>query len=166
MSQDIAHPLSQEYDHWHEVTRLRYQQFLQSVTALELNDAERHLRVFSKLLRAILEFSDFRLRELLDDSDLSLELVRADHLILGKTLVMVEDALSDLQKIENLQPEQLRSALVERLDLLVRLNNILNKHQIRQVELLFPLFEAKLPGEEATSLASKMNEVMQRAQPN
>ena len=166
MSQDITHPLSQEYDHWHEVTSLRYQQFLQSVTALEISEAERHLRVFSKLLRAILQFSDFRLRELLDDADRSLELVKADHLILSKTLMMVEDALSDLQKIENLQPDKLRSALVDRLDLLVRLNNILNKHQIRQVELLFPLFEAKLHTEEATSLASEMTEVMQRAQPN
>ena len=166
MPQDISHPLKHEYDHWHGVTSLRYNQFLQAITALELDDAARHLSVFSTLLRNILDFSDRRLHELIDESDQSYELIKADLLILTKTLVKVEDGVADLQKIEKCQPNDLRAELVDRLDLLVRLNNILNKHQIRQVELLFPLFEKKVLGQRATSLANEMTQVMQRALPN
>ena len=166
MPQDISHPLAHEYNHWHDVTSLRYNQFLQTITALKLVDAERHLKVFSTLLRNILEFSDRHLRELINESDQSFELIKADHLILTKTLIMVEDGLADLQKIEKHQPKKLRAALVDRLDLMVRLNNILNKHQIRQVDLLFPLFEEKLQRQKGTSLAEELTEVMQRALPN
>ena len=166
MSQEINHPLNHEYDHWHEVICLRYNHFLQAITALELEDAERHLKIFSNLLRNILDFSDHHLSKLIDDSDHAFELLKADHLILTKTLVMVEDGLAELKNVEREQRKKLRSALVDRLDLLVRLNNILNKHQIRQVELMFPLIEQIVQGEKAHSLTKEMTEVMQRALPN
>ncbi len=166
MHQEITHPLSNEYNHWHEVTGIRYHQFLQSITALELEDAERHLRVFSKLLKAIISFSEVRLEELVPGSDQSFELVRTDHLILGKTLDLVDNALTDLKTINDKNPASLRAELVNRLDVMVRLNNILNKHQLRQIELLFPLFEARLNKQKANFLADQMTEMMQRANPN
>ncbi|MGI9318190.1 MAG: hypothetical protein ACR2QW_12745 [bacterium] len=166
MSHPVIHPLNSEYDHWHEVTGLRYQQFLQSITALELDDAERHLQLFSKLLRSSIDFSDERLKELLEKTDQSFEMVKADHLILIRTMTLVENALVELQKIESISPTTLRAELVSRLDLLVRLSNILNKHQLRQIELLFPLFEAKISTAEANTLAVKLTEAMQQAQPN
>jgi hypothetical protein len=166
MHRETTHPLNREYKHWHAVTSLRYQQFLESITALELDDAERHLQVFSKLLKAIVNFSDVRLDDLMQGSDQSFELVKADHLILSKTLDLVDNALVDLKTINDNNPGALRTELVDRLDVMVRLNNILSKHQLRQIELLFPLFEAKLNEQEAGSLANQMTEAMQRANPN
>ncbi|MEJ2178456.1 MAG: hypothetical protein P8Y12_11030 [Gammaproteobacteria bacterium] len=166
MHRETAHPLNSEYEHWHAVTSLRYQQFLESITALELDDAERHLHVFSKLLKAIVNFSDIRLDDLMQGSDQSFELVKADHLIISRTLNLVDNALANLKTISEKNPETLRTELVYRLDVMVRLNNILSKHQLRQIELLFPLFEAKLNQQEANSLANQMTETMQRANPN
>lgn len=166
MHQETFHPLNSEYKHWHAVTSLRYRQFLESITALELDDAKRHLKVFSKLLKAIVNFSVVRLDDLMQGSDQSFELVKADHLILSKTLDLVDNALADLKTINDNNPDALRTELVDRLDVMVRLNNILSKHQLRQIELLFPLFEAKLNEQEANSLANQMTEAMQRANPN
>lgn len=166
MSEKTTYPLNNEYTHWHNVTSLRYQQFLQSLTALELDDAQRHLILFSNLLNTSIRFSDQRIEELLDETDESTQMVMADHLILTRTLALAERSLTELQQLEQVQPSSLRAQLVNRLDIFVRLNNILTRHHLRQIDSLFPLFEAKLSELEAVSLACNYTEAMQRAHPN
>jgi len=166
MSEQPPNPLICEIVHWQEVTLLRYQQFLESATALDLITARRHIQIYSKLLTANLEFYGERLDEYQDLGGDSIQLVRADHLILRRTLDLVSKAIDELEEIAHSNPASLRTGLVERLDVLVRMRNILINHQDRQRGLLIPLFENEADPEKSQKLADGLTEAMQRARAN
>lgn len=161
MSQPAAHPLSQEVLHWNDVMTLRYQQFLESVTALDLEASTRHLGVFSRLLRHSLTFNQKHLIGLISDDSEQLNLLRADHMILGRTLDLVSEATGELEQIHNEDKSASRSALVERLDILVRINNILKRHHQRQQTLLIPILENSIDEDRGEKLAEELSTLMQ-----
>nr|MBX2869979.1 hypothetical protein [Acidiferrobacterales bacterium] len=104
-------PLRDELEHWNEVTSMRYQQFLEAVTALELEDANRHLSLFASMLDSNMSFINQRLDDIKKDTTKGesdgIKMIRADHMILGRTCKMVEEAL--LQLINLADPATLRS---------------------------------------------------------
>ncbi len=162
---DVATPLRDELEHWNEVTSLRYVQCLESVTALAFEDADRHLGLFSTLLEASMQFINQQLDAIHQQSDSDkdeaegIRMIRADHMILGRTSKMAQQALQELINMDD--DSVLRSEMVSRLDIFVRLNNILRQHQLRQHDSLFPLFAEKLAPEDEKQLASKLTSAMQ-----
>ncbi|MBX2885538.1 MAG: hypothetical protein KTR32_36625, partial [Granulosicoccus sp.] len=161
-------PLRDELEHWNEVTSMRYQQFLEAVTALELEDANRHLTLFASMLDSNMSFITQRLDDIKNDTTKDepdgIKMIRADHMILGRTCKMVEEAL--LQLINLADPATLRSEMVLRLDIFVRLNNILRQHQLRQHDSLFPLLELAIDTEKERSLTDLLTKAMQRSRPH
>ncbi len=161
-------PLRDELEHWNEVTSMRYQQCLESITALELQDAERHLALFSTMLESSMQFIDQRLDDIKSDTSgdesEGIKMIRADHLILGRTCKMAQQALQELTQQQD--TTILRSEMVQRLDIFVRLNNILRQHQLRQHESLFPLLELAMDAEKEQSLADLFIRAMQRSRPH
>jgi len=139
---EITTPLRDELEHWNEVTSLRYLQCLESVTALALEDADRHLAMFSAMLEANMQFINQQLDNIHQKNPATQEeaegirMIRADHMILGRTCKMAQQALQELTEFND--ESTLRSEMVQRLDIFVRLNNILRQHQLRQHDSLFP----------------------------
>jgi len=148
---------------------MRYLQCLEAITALQLEDAKRHLELFSAMLTSSMQFVDQRLDELIDvengESE-AIRMIRADHMILGRTTRLADEALSELELIADNHPNNLRSEMVQRLDIFVRLNNILRQHQLREHESLFPLFALNLDDDKGQELADLFTRSMQRARPH
>lgn len=170
MTEQPEHPLVAEIQHWNDVIAMRYRQLLEAATALDLNTVDRHLAVVRRLQHHSQQFSDQHLLTLLTDpaggsADSTPEdqtrLLRADHMILSRTLEMVADAAAELEQIKGNDRSALRSALVERLDLFVRFDNILSKHHQRQLELIAPVVEDIMSEQEGRRLATELGDLMQ-----
>ena len=143
MSDYLAYPLCRETDHWNSVIALRCHDLLVAVTALEFENARRHLMLLRALLSSFSEIAIALLDELQDVDADAIKILRADHLILGKTANNAEqllDQLETLQRDTNTSTAQLRSQMVHRLDGFIRLNNILDRHQQRQQQTIFPQY--------------------------
>ncbi len=167
MSEVNDNPLPAELEHWYGVCELRYHQFLEAITALDLPASRRHFELFSRLLLGTLEAGESAMAEAGpgagDDEDR--ELVRTDFMILRRSLPGLGEALEQLQQVQDEQGG-LRSAMVDRLDLFVRMSNILARHHDR-VELgLFPLLDESLDRGRSRAMAEALSASMQRAQPN
>jgi len=159
-------PLITELGHWHDVTRLRYQQFLEAITALNLAEAERHLTLYANMVLATTEFSADQLRQLEHNDKASQTVVKADHQILRRTLELVQTGLAELIQLSQEHKERLRSALVERLDIFVRMQNILVNHQQRLQLTLLDLLDKSVNPVQSQQLADRLTEVMHQAQPS
>lgn len=159
--------LPAELDHWYRVAALRYRQFLESVTALELVAARRHLDLFGRLLEGTLTASESGLEEIgPDPSDAEdAKLVRTDYMILRRSLNRVAEALNQLEEVDT-HGSALRTALVDRLDTFVRADNILARHHDRVETYLLPLLESQLDESRGREIASTLSTRMARAQPN
>ena len=166
MAEQPINPLMTELTHWHDVARLRYRQFLEAVTALELTDAERHLALFARLLSATMEFSADRLQLLDNDQNNAQQIIKADQMILRRTLDLVTTAVAELIEHSRNKENRLRSALVDRLDVMVRMQNILINHQQRQQETIIAQFPAHADPAMSQKLADQLNAVMHQVQPN
>ncbi len=163
MRENLPHPLCSEVDHWNDVTRLRYHQFLQAITALALEAARRHLAVFSGLLTTSMDFTDRQMDHFADQDNQALQMIKADHLILRRTNTRVQQSLAQLDVAEKISPRSTRSALVDMLDDFVRLKNILDHHVIRVQDSLYPRYHATIKHETGKKLAKQLSTAMQRA---
>ena len=159
--------LPAELDHWYRVAALRYRQFLESVTALELVAARRHLDLFARLLEGTLAASESGLEEIgPDPSDVEdAKLVRTDYMRLRRSLNRVVEALNQLEELGT-QGSALRTALVDRLDTFVRTDNILARHHDRVETYLLPLLDSKLDSSRGREIARTLSTLMALAQPN
>jgi len=166
MSGSPLNPLIAELGHWHDVSRLRYQQFLEAITALKLVDAERHLTLFAGMVVASTKFSEDQLQQLEHNDQASQTVVKADHQILRRTLELVQAALLELTQLSPEHEDRLRSALVERLDIFVRMQNILVNHQQRLQDTLLDLLDKNVNPAQSQQLADRLTEVMHQAQPS
>ena len=170
MADHGEHPLPRELDHWYGVTGLRYRQFLEALTALELLKARRHLEFFSRLLLGTLEASEWAFAEsgLDPQGDEDAELVRIDFMILRRSLQGLEESLDQLEDLEEEAPGPgpLRSAMVDQLDTYVRVANVFARHHDRVRMTLLPCLEAQLNRERSRIMAERLSASMQRAQPN
>ncbi len=167
MDDHREHPLPLELDHWYGVTGLRYRQFLEALTALDLISARRHLDLFSRLLLGTLEASEWAFAEAGPDprDDEDAELVRVDFMILRRSLQGLDDALDQLDRVAREQGP-LRGAMVDLLDTFVRVDNIFARHHDRVQASLLPCLEAQLNRERSRVMAARLSASMQRAQPN
>ncbi len=169
MTDSLSHPLSAEFDHWNDVISLRYHQFLVALTDLKLATARQHLKIFDSLLNAFAEESDSTLGNInIEDPD-ALQMVRADHLILGRSAASVSELLNELESLaasSNASPAQMRAHMVDRLDGFIRLYNILGRHQQRKRETVFPLYAAQIDHDSARKFANALTKRMQQAIPD
>lgn len=165
MLEEPGHPLTQELLHWSDILSLRYRQLLEAITALDLDSCRRHLSVVRRLHGADQQFVEQHLIDLVggteDGQDNEVRLFKADHLILSRTLALVETAVGELEDRHRRDPGSARTALVERLDVLVRFDNILKRHQQRREELLIPAVESALDADEGKRVAAALRGVMQ-----
>jgi len=165
MDEDPGHPLTRELLHWSDILSLRYRQLLEAITALDLDSCRRHLSIVRRLHSADQQFVEQHLIELVGESgespDTEVKLFKADHLILSRTLALVETAISEIEDRQRRDPGSVRTALVERLDVLVRFDNILKRHQQRREELLIPAVESALDPNEGKRVADALRGVMQ-----
>ena len=155
------HPLNREILHWNDVIMLRYRQFLLSVTALDVQDANHHLSLFASLLHSYL---DFIMRidipafgENGGDSELR-QLFAANHAILRRSLRLAQQSL---EQIAAGQPGKTREILVDQLDCLIRLANILSRHRERNEDTLFPILAEAVAKPKAEQLAAELSKKMQ-----
>ncbi len=165
MTENLLHPLCDEIDHWNSVIELRYRQFLEATTGLVIDQAERHIQIFSTLLETHIQFSDNQLLSLGDHRDESIQMIKADHLILRRTVALVRQSLSELEQINREAVTSARSALVDRLDQFVRLKNILKHHTERTRTSLFPLIVSKVDRDTGQQLADQLKQNLQEAKP-
>ncbi len=167
MDDHRKHPLPLELDHWYGVTGLRYHQFLEALTALDLVSARRHLDFFSRLLLGTLKASEWAFAEACPDprDDEDNELVQVDFMILRRSLQRLDDALDELDQTAQEQGP-LRGAMVDQLDTFVRVANIFARHHDRVRATLLPCLDAQLNRERSRVMAKKLSANMQRAQPN
>ena len=169
MSEQLEHPLCNELDHWSNVIRLRYRDFMIALTALELDAAQRHLSMFSILLSTMSEQSAVFLRQLKTAEGDDIRMLRADDLILKRSSDKAAELLIQLQTLASASgnPErQLRGQLVDRLDGFVRVDNILARHHQRQQETLYPLYSEQFNAAVATQHADDLSGRMHQATPH
>lgn len=145
---------------WHALLDSRYQAFLESLTGLELKDARQYWTGFRKSLLQHIEFEQAHIEPLAKDwDDNTLKLIHADHLILARLLPRLETAI---QRIE--QSAQARSELVLQLDSFVKLRNVLEHHDQREKEYLYPFLDEQLDENTRQHLAGKMDKQRSREQ--
>ncbi len=167
MNEVSDHPLAVALDHWYGVCELRYHQLLEALTALDLPATGRHLDLFNRLLLGTLEIGESAMAEAdaSKSEEEDQEVVRTDFMILRRSLQGLGESLDQLRQIEK-DEGPLRSAMVDRLDIFVRVANILARHHDRVESNLFPLLEANLDMDRGREMADALSASMQRAQPN
>lgn len=138
---------------WHQVLDDRYQFFLETLTELKLSQTRNHWLSFRKNLLKHIEFEQAHIEPLTQDwTDNTLKLIQADHLILTRLLPRLEAALERIQNAESARGE-----LVRQLDSFVKLRNVLQHHDQREKEYLYPVLDQQLDEEQSTSLAAQMD---------
>ncbi len=167
MSQLARHPLPAGLNHWYGVSMLRYQQFLEALTALDLMMARHHLALFSKVLEGVLEVTESILEETdtgnLEEEDI--EWIRTDFMTLRRILQGPWDALDHLESVQQ-ENGPMCSIMVEWLDVCVRVTNLLSRHHSRVELTLQPHLEAHMSRERSMAMAEALHDSMQRAQPH
>ena len=145
--------LTEAVSHWHDVLEIRYRHFLQAITDLNFPDSRRHLEVFANLLTTRVDFQDKHLATL--DDGKPIQLIEADHMILRNLLGKVQSALVEIEK-----SSEPRAALIDHLNILVKLMNVLQHHDTRVNESLYTQVEEVLTKEASGSQARQMHEAM------
>ncbi len=131
----------------------QYQAFLESLTALELVQARQAWGKFRTSLLHHIEFEQAHIEPLATNwQDNTLKLIQADHLILARLLPRLETAL---ERIEHASAP--RGELVKQLGTFIKLRNVLEHHDQRENEMLYPVLEKQLDRDTRTALAMKMD---------
>ena len=146
--------LLQANQRWHAQLDRSYQVFLESLTALDLEQARQQWSEFRTSLLHHIEFEQSHIEPLAKNwQDNTLKLIQADHLILVRLLPRLETAL---ERIEHASAP--RSELVNQLDTFIKLRNVLEHHDQRENEMLYPVLEDQLDQKARITLATQMNE--------
>ena len=139
--------------HWHKALDNHYFEFLQTLTELKLDLANAHWQNYKLCLKSHIEFEENFIEPLdLDWPENTLKFIQSDHLILNRITPKIDSALNKIQIAS--AP---RAALVEALDIFIKMRNVLQHHDIREIEQLYPLIERQLDKDKCHSLAEKMN---------
>jgi len=151
-------PLSDANQRWHHFLDNGYQQFLESLTALELADARQQWQQFKQSLSAHIAFEQEHIEPLAQDWEDNIhKLVQSDHLILDRLMPRLDKALSAIA-----QSTQPRSELVRSLDSFIKMRNVLVHHDLREMEQLYPVLDQQLDKSQASKLAQAMDEQLAR----
>ena len=145
--------LSDANKRWHEALDTSYQLFLESLTALELSLATRQRARFKILLTRHIEFEETHIEPLAKNWESNtLKLIQSDHLILERLLPKLNASLDTIR-----QADKPRTILVHQLNNFIKMRNVLEHHDIREMEYLYPLHDAQLDKTRCTTLANKMD---------
>ena len=145
--------LSSSNQRCHRLLDRQYQDFLESLTALELEQAFACWQRFRNSLSKHIEFEETHVEPLTEAWEAStLTLIRADHSILKRLLPRLHQAFETIAGA----PAP-RSELVRQLDEFIKLRNVLQHHDLRENEHLYPLLEKQLTAERLRELAQAMD---------
>ncbi|MEM7193468.1 MAG: hypothetical protein AAF402_00870 [Pseudomonadota bacterium] len=148
--------LQDTVSHWQEVLDIRFRQFLEQATALNLEEAERHLLVFSSLLTVRLDIQQGHLQTL-DDGE-PIQLIEADHAILRNLTARTRHSLDRISAADH--P---RSELINHLNTFTKLMNVLRNHDLRIVDAVYGNIDQVLTKKANLDHADRMNEAMLNA---
>ncbi len=138
---------------WHQVLDALYQTFLESLTALELNLARQNWEAFKRNLITHIGFEQTYIEPLTETWESStLKLIQSDHLILNRLLPRLDKAFGLIEHADSPRTE-----LVRQLDGFIKMRNVLEHHDLREMENLYPLLDEKIDSSQADELAKGMD---------
>jgi hypothetical protein len=146
--------LAEANQRWHSLLDLSYQAFLESLTALDLNLARAQWLGFESSLKAHIEFEQANIEPLTKDWEgNTLKLIQSDHLILNRLLPRLETALTLIERAD-----AARTELVRKLDGFIKMRNVLEHHDLREKETLYPLLDEQLDDGHLQALSGRMDQ--------
>jgi len=138
---------------WHLVLDTSYQSFLESLTALELDLARQQWALFKRCLSNHIEFEQTNIEPLaVAWESNTLKLIQSDHLILNRLLPRLETAFDLIA-----QADSARAELVRQLDGFIKMRNVLEHHDLREMEYLYPLLDQQLSNTRIQTLSKSMD---------
>lgn len=145
--------LAEANQRWHSLLDLTYQEFLESLTALQWPPAVAQWQFFKQSLSSHIDFEQTNIEPLARDWESNtLKLIQSDHLILNRLLPKLDAAFTLIQ-----QADSSRAELVQQLDGFIKMRNVLTHHDLREMEYLYPLLDAQLDKAMLQALAERMD---------
>lgn len=146
--------LAEANQRWHTMLDLSYQTFLESLTALDLNLARTQWLGFETGLKAHIEFEQANIEPLTKDWEgNTLKLIQSDHLILNRLIPRLGTALNQIE-----HADAARTELVRQLDGFIKMRNVLEHHDLREMEALYPLLDEQLDDGHLQALSRGMDQ--------
>lgn len=149
--------LSDANNRWHDVLTLGYQDFLETLTTLEFPLATQQWAAFRHTLSTHIDFEQTHIEPLAslagDGEDNTLKLIQSDHLILMRLIPKLDQALDEIRHAK--KPRRL---LVNKLGDFIKMRNVLEHHDLRENEALYPLLDKQLEQAQRETLAQKMDD--------
>jgi hypothetical protein len=146
--------LSEANQRWHTLLDLSYQAFLESLTALAFDLAGRQWITFRHCLSTHIEFEQANIEPLAESwEENTLKLIQSDHLILNRLLPRLDKTFMQIQGANNPRAE-----LVKQLDGFIKMRNVLEHHDLREMENLYPLLDEQLDSDQIGALATSMDQ--------
>lgn len=146
--------LSAANKRWHDELDVGYQVFLEALTALDSKLADAQWRSFKHSLEQHIDFEETHIEPLVKTWETNtLKLIQSDHLILKRLQPKLDHALAEIQTAD--QP---RTMLVKRLNNFIKMRNVLEHHDLREMEVLYPLLDKQLDKTQCAKLAKEMDE--------
>ncbi|MCP4009103.1 MAG: hypothetical protein GY726_06260, partial [Proteobacteria bacterium] len=139
-----------------------YQSFLESLTALELDLARQQWVLFKRFLNDHIEFEQANIEPLAAGWESNtLKLIQSDHLILNRLLPRLDTAIELI-----VQTDSARAELVRQLDGFIKMRNVLEHHDLREMEYLYPLLDEQLERIQVQKLAHSMDQAREALSAN
>lgn len=138
---------------WHLLLEISYQAFLESLTALEFSLARHQWEEYKHCLSRHIDFEQENVEPLANAwENNTLKLIQSDHLILNRLLPRLDKALAQIE-----QADSTRGELVRQLDGFIKMRNVLEHHDLREMEYLYPLLDDQIDKNKRQKLASRMD---------
>ena len=143
---------------WHRLLDKQYQEFLESLTALEFERAFDRWLAFRKSLSTHIEFEEIHIEPLTEAwEENTLTLIRADHMILKRLLPRLHQAFEAIAAAPTPRAE-----LVRQLDGFIKLRNVLEHHDLRENEMLYSQLDKALDQSALNNLAGQMDTALEK----
>ncbi len=145
--------LSKANQRWHLLLDSSYQAFLESLTALDFNLASEQWLSFESSLSTHIKFEQDNIEPLTKDWEgNTLKLIQSDHLILNRLLPRLDTAFTQIEHADDSRAE-----LVRQLDGFIKMRNVLQHHDLREKETLYPLLDEQLDDSHLQALSERMD---------
>jgi len=146
--------LSEANQRWHSQLDTSYQAFLESLTALEFGLSRKQWSTFRQYLSAHIDFEQANIEPLASNWESNtLKLIQSDHVILNRLLPRLDKAFTQIE-----QADAPRTELVRQLDTFIKMRNVLEHHDLREMENLYPLLDEQLDSDRVEALAANMDQ--------
>ena len=146
--------LSEANQRWHSQLDTSYQAFLESLTALEFSLSRKQWAAFRQCLSAHIDFEQTNIEPFASNWESNtLKLIQSDHVILNRLLPRLDKAFTQIE-----QAGAPRTELVRQLDAFIKMRNVLEHHDLREMENLYPLLDEQLDSDQIEALAANMDQ--------